>query len=270
METSSFIIGIRFKDTKNDIILDKSDTKNIISLQNMAYLKESQRKTYHSKKGNSHDNLIRYKNDTYECCDEYMIYSKIEQHMNISRILYFLNNQGKEIIEELAIKKFKLSVFVLNKQIGKQKHNDKNEVLKLLYQNIYDIVNFNRLCPNLYTELLNLLDETLFEVNKTIEFFYVHDDVYSLESMYYRQDTWINRIEWKTVQEFIFSESNALDLGECSHIALFISTYQNVINIIKFELASSIKLKALLDIFEKKLNRAENIIKSMLNMLLSE
>jgi hypothetical protein len=171
--------------------------------------------------------------------DEYDVYSNIETHMNISLSLYQVNKEGQNILHEIGAKKLRLtSTAIMASKIKKPTFaTDAHKNILTLFIGLSDIINFYRATTDVYTELLSLLDDAMFAESHDLETFYVDETEYSLESLYYKQDTWVNELEWYKKNNYNFSKHHSLDLGECSHILLFLNSYLDVLAKIKEHLS---------------------------------
>lgn len=153
--------------------------------------------------------IVNYEKQTQDClASEYDAYTKIEKHIEISLDLYHINKFGKSIIHDLE---------------------DKKNFIQNIYSRLCNLVNTNRTDIDIYTELLSILDDALFKENNKLNKFYIEDKEYNLESLYYKQDSWINDIDGYNKYSYNFEKTNCLDLGECSHILVFLNNYERVI-----------------------------------------
>jgi hypothetical protein len=186
-----------------------------------------------------------------QCVDEYAIYSMIEAHMNISLSLYQVNKEGQEILREIGTKKLKLTpTTILASKLKRPTYSSTSPTSMIsLYQNLTDIVNFNRTAADVYTDLLSMLDDAMFAESHHMETFYVDETEYTLESMYYKQETWVSELEWHDKAHYQFTKNIGLDLGECSHVLMFLNNYQDVLN----------KIKEHMDRYEKVMMQVEKI-----------
>lgn len=213
---------------------------------------------------------------TPKTIDEYDIYSRIEQHIDISLSLYQVNKQGQEVVSEILLKKLKLKEVNSQSRVnnkGKKQlalHALCNDDIRVLYETLADIVNFNRTSMDTYTSLLCMLDDSMFNESSYIETFYVGEAEYSLESLYYKQETWINELEWHERSAYTFNSNTTLDLGECSHVLLFLNNYQDVVYKIKKHLNSYDKLMTHVDKIINKIGCARDIMYNMVEEHLKE
>lgn len=222
-----FLLGIRFKNTKSTCNLNTNNFAklSLLDIQNIISPSTSppDRKIMqplHSQ--------VEFTQDTI---DEYAIYTMIENHMNISAELYRLNKEGQEIIKEIGTKKLKLTpLAIISSKVKKPISTDSvsTDVFSL-YMGLVDIVNFNRTCADAYTDLISMLDNVMFSESHDMNTFYVNEKTYNLESLYYKQETWMSEIEWYKKQTFIFSNQPTFDLGECSHILMFLNDYHDIL-----------------------------------------
>lgn len=240
------ILGIRLKNSKSEIELnEQSKDYNILSLI--------------SNENNNQDiNCVEDVHvDEMESLSsedgEYEIYSKIELHMSISSSLYILNKQGCDIM----------------KNVSKQKilSNKDNTEVQRIYNEMEHFVNHNRACNDLYTNLINVLDAILFEECGEFDNFYVKEDEYSLESLYYRQGSWVSEIEWENDQVFTFTKNNNFDEGECMYLLMYVIKYLNLLSKIENEY-KNIKLKACIDKMRDKMRNMHYYVQHRLEGLI--
>jgi hypothetical protein len=242
-----------------------------------------------------HDNKSVY-SDSTESSDfsivdnEYYRYSRIESHMNISMSLYSLNKEGQDILKELEHSKLHVTSskrrlsnneqhMSFPKHYGSAKHllmgtpspsrdvdrdvqciGDMNNSLIAVYQVLNTLINYNRMNYDTYVELLNILDNVLFDECDGIEEFFVKESSYSLESMYYKQDTWIPELEWYSKPPFIFKNDKHLDLGENSYLLLYFNRYIGLMDMIQSSFDNT-KVKDVSDKIKSKLHSAINVVK---------
>jgi len=245
-----FLIGIRFKNTKSDLNIDYClndlkhihystisllDIQQLISpfgsphkLENQSEMQKTALITQHS----DTNEIVEY---VQQHVDEYAIYSMIEDHMNISFLLYQVNKEGQEILREIGTKKLKLTpTAVLSSKLKRPTFSCTSLATMIsLFHNLTDIINFNRTIADVYTELLSMLDDAMFAESHHMETFYVDETEFTLESMYYKQETWVSELEWHSKAQYTFTKHIGLDLGECSHILMFLNNYQGVLDKIK-------------------------------------
>lgn len=128
--------------------------------------------------------------------DEYSIYSKIEDHMELSGELYHLFKQTQSIIASLQ----------KSKPIYAKSHL--TTILK-------DVISVSS-----YSSLINTLDEVLFNDCGSLETFWVQDNEYKLESLYYKQESWSNDVNIHDVQTYHFNIDDKLSMDESMHLIL--------------------------------------------------
>ena len=240
------ILGIRLKNSRNEIELSEhSKDNNIISLLEGNEHTENQDTT-----NNMFDELTSSSED-----GEYEIYSKIETHMSISSSLYILNKQGADIMK--SIYKYKL---LSNKQ---------NTEVQRVYNEMEYFINNNRACNDLYTDLINVLDAVMFEECGELDSFYVKEDEYTLESLYYKQGSWVSELEWNKSQIFTFTENNSFDEGECMFLLMYLIKYLNLLSTIENEY-KNIKLKTCIDKMKDKMRNMHYIVQNTLEGLMED
>jgi hypothetical protein len=142
--------------------------------------------------------------------DEYEMYCKVEKHMKISADLYSINKHTKNVIEDLI------------------KYKGYN--VKQLIGYLKDIVNDSRVSSDLYTRLINALDETLFNECGAIEAFYVIDVSYNLEALYYKQDTWVDDVSISDNRGFAFDETEMMSMNEAMYLLMFLGKWKSILH----------------------------------------
>lgn len=203
--------------------------------------------------------------------DEYSIYTMIENHMNISSSLYRLNKEGQDILKEIGTKKLKLTPLAIIASKTKKPvvlPSVPKDVVSL-FMRLVDIVNFNRTCADAYTELLSMLDDALFSESHDMDTFYVDETEYSLESLYYKQETWVSELDWYKKELFMFNNQPSFDLGECSHILMFLNDYQETLKKISEDIECSEKVLAHTDKVSMKITLTRNAMYALLENLLN-
>lgn len=273
---SHFLIGIKFKESKKVVSLRSLDytlsletvVRDTTYPDNMLSLLPAH--SVHSTVETQEDTILE-SSDIID--NEYEIYSKIENHMFISIRLYFLNIQGQELLKQLGTKKLKLHEYSIPISL---QHSIKNKTkyviskslsnIVSIYEPLHDIINFNRLHYNVYTELLNVLDEILFMDSKSIDIFYVKEDVFTLESLYYKQESWINELEDKNVDTYIFTDEPFLSLGECSDIMVYIQSYLKILEYLRqqYKNTKNQKLTNIVNKMEIKIKTVQNMCNDIL------
>jgi hypothetical protein len=260
-----FLLGVRFKNAKQNITIP-NNLKTPCSLLDIQLLFScDSRSDVDSCVMTKH--VPRYAIETQPTSiDEYALYSQIENHMNISMSLFDLNKQGQQILQELGCKKLNIPMTVtkMKKTVSQLcKPSD----MHTIYQNLSEIINFNRTSIDAYTELLSILDDALFKDSCYLKTFYVGETEYNLEALYYKQLTWISELEWHEKAVYEFSESKILDLGESSYLLMFLNTYMDVICKIKEHM--HIHERVMLHI-EKINNKILTVREIMYNLVLSK
>jgi hypothetical protein len=187
------------------------------------------------------------------------------------------NRQGQDIVKEIGVKKIGLP---LNHVISgtlpqaymvKRKETCKNiqtstSNLFVVYHTLRDIVNFNRMASDIYVQLLNQLDEVLFNECKDIDLFYVKEEAYSLESLYYKQESWISEVEWQELQVFHFLEGESFDIGESTHILMYLGNIKTTYTDL-FDAFACKKLRETLSKILHKVELCTSLINNILNAL---
>lgn len=179
---------------------------------------------------------------------EYEVYSRIETHMSISSSLYILNCQGLNILKNIIKEKLL---------------NNKDQDVQRVVNEMEYIINENRVSNDLYTNLLNILDAVMFEECGELDSFYVKEEEYTLESLYYKQGSWVCELEWDEQQVFLFSNRKGFDEGECMYLLMYIMKYMNLLTNIENQY-NNIKLKTCIDKIKEKLRNIHYFIQNNL------
>lgn len=245
-----YLLGLRLKDAKEEIRIDDNPMLVSSSIVNLL--------------PTSVDTSTRHEDDqpceAYDCvevdvyegdkhdCGEYDMYTKIETHMSISASLYILNRQGVDILKELDAKKLlRKDQKVATTDVGK------------VYMELVPCINTNRIVTDLYTNLISHLDDVLFDECGELETFYVKEEEYTLESLYYKQGSWVDEIEWQEPQVFTFHASHDMDEGECVYLLMYLNKYTTLLSKIEREYEHS-KLHACLDKMRERMTIAHKIL----------
>jgi hypothetical protein len=202
--------------------------------------------------------------DEYDTFDEYEIYTKIETHMSISLSLYILNRQGNDILKDLETKKLP----VQQKGVPHTPSSDDKHNVGRIYNELHYCINENRLTKDMYTTLISNLDDVLFDECGDMDTFYVKEDEYSLESLYYKQDSWVREIEWDEPQKFEFDKTLEFAEGECMYLLMFANKYMSLLSKIDKEY-DNIKLKVSLNKLRDKMRNTQYILSEMINAMIS-
>lgn len=253
------ILGIRFKNSKNEKLLSIENNDNSLNLGEIVNNKQNENLdirliTCDTSDAMISDEVDKAISDTSSSeYGEYELYSKIETHMSISSSLYILNLQGVNIIK--SIQKDKL-IF-----------NDTN--VRRVYNELECIVNENRVSSDLYTNLLNTLDAVMFEECGELDTFYVKEDEYTLESLYYKQGSWVCELEWDEQQIFTFTNNNRFDEGECMYLLMYVIKYINLLTKIESQY-NNIKLTTCVDKLKDKLRNVHYVVQNQLETHLGD
>jgi hypothetical protein len=245
------LLGLRLKDTKDEISL----SNNIFSscstiIQVLSVPKENHGDVQELDDDGDVDGDVGgdVGGDVDVTCGEYDMYSKIETHMSFSASLYILNRQGVAILKELDTKKVK--------------RNDQKVVINVvgrIYMELLHCINANRIISDLYTNLISQLDNVMFDECGELDTFYVKEEEYTLESLYYKQGSWVDEIEWHEPQFFLFNMSVDIDEGECMYLLMFLKKYLSLLSMIQKEYDHH-KLHSCLEKIRYKLTNAHNIL----------
>ena len=196
---------------------------------------------------------------------EYEMYDKLQNHLQFSKELHYINTTGKYILSQLEI----------NKNIKKNRiHYVFDGNMESLYNTIVDITNikrFNKL--RLYFCLQYYLDELLFSEVKTLNSFQVEDYEYPLCDVYFNQNGWCPLSN----EDIIQSEESCnfkpnpstLETDEMKYIKYFFWRYNKYIQTLIEYLAGKTdnkyqyvktKLKRILNRIQLKITNADVIL----------
>lgn len=264
------ITGIKFKDAKEEIGL--TDTLLSQTVHNLCItfessnIKDSPSPEAHNPSETSDTDDDSMNDSESSNMGEYDLYSRVEFHMRMSMSLYMLNRQGQDLVKEVESKKV-----VTNKRRNQNVRRGMfaDESMSIIYGCLHAIINFNRMNIDMYVELLNLLDEELFNECGELESFFVKDDEYKLESMYYKQDSWVSGIEWETPQVFQFTTGDKLDTCECTHLLMYCMKYRTLLDEINACFDNS-HLECLVGKLHEKLKTAIDLLQVQLKEYLSD
>lgn len=272
------ILGIRLKNSKNEIQLSDMDNKdgntlidNCVNLldilgnneetlndininEEFLCVDENRTKTDHDSLNikMEHDNISSIESED----GEYELYSKIENHMSISASLYILNRQGTDILKNIYKQK-------ISSRIDEVPKNKDLTNIQRVYNEMEYIVNQNRVCNDIYTSLISVLDDVMFEECGELDSFFVKEDEYRLESLYYKPGSWVDELEWEEQQVFQFSNTTKFDEGECMYLLMYVNKYLNLLSKIEYEYTNT-KLKSCLDKFKNKLRNIHYVVSYVL------
>jgi hypothetical protein len=251
------ILGIRLKNSKDEINLkedDKPDYKNLDDIMRNEIITLSCIEEVNLDI-NNHDELCEdtneYESSSEDC--EYDLYSKIETHMSISASLYILNRQGIDILKN--IEKNKLIKSITNTSVQR------------VYNEIECFINQNRLSNDLYTNLISNLDDVMFVECGELESFYVKEDEYKLESLYYKQGSWVDEIDWEQQQQFSFSKSVIFDEGDCMYLLMYVNKYLKLLSRINNDF-DNIKLNNSVNKLKDKMRNVHFVVSKALQELI--
>jgi hypothetical protein len=251
------LLGLRLKDTKDEITLSHNVFTPCSTIVHVLSINEEH--------GDVEDSDVEEgdvdRGDVEEgdvICGEYDLYSKIETHMSFSASLYILNRQGVAILKELDAKK-----------VNRNDQKVVNNVAGRIYTELLQCINMNRIITDLYTNLISHLDDVLFNECGELDTFYVKEEEYTLESLYYKQGSWVDEIEWHEPQVFLFSKSDDIDEGECMYLLMFLNKYLSLLSKIEKEYDHH-KLHSCLEKVCCKLTTAHNTLTDELASFMEE
>lgn len=153
----------------------------------------------------------------------YESYTWIQKHMQISQNMYDIDQLGKHLIHEIAVKK--------NMKTGKQRSLILSKEYEQIYNSINDTINVWRFKSRLYLTLQYYLDEALFNgIDENEEFFYIGDESYELTKLYFNQESWIHTQDPQKCQLF---NTHDLNVEEALLLRCFFSNYENMMKYIE-------------------------------------
>lgn len=149
---------------------------------------------------------------------QYHEYSKVEAHMEFSRLLFLIDKKGKHVLSELASKK-----------LERRRRNGTSVLIgdvKRLYTQLVHVLNVKRFSHRLFSSLQYHLDELLFKEVKEYDKFYIEDDVYDLTKLYYDPSSWLQNND---IQEFVLDESTDITISESMCLVCFLREYEDLL-----------------------------------------
>lgn len=150
--------------------------------------------------------------------DEYTEYTKLEQHMALSRALFDLDTKGRHIVKEFQEKKSS----GVRKRTGTHVFND--DIL-IVYNNIVNCLSLKRL--RLYFCLQYFLDELMYYEIKNTGLFYIEDSAYPISKVYFGQQDWIPDTH---LQEFQFYEDKrSININEAMYLVCYLKEYDSLL-----------------------------------------
>lgn len=257
------LLGLRLKDTKEEIPLFNNVLTPCSSINDIVSLPSNKNNGDVCEHQCDFGGDVEHGNVTHDdcgdvTCGEYDLYTKIETHMSFSASLYILNRQGVAILQELEAKK-----------VTRKDQKVVADVPGKIYTEMVQCVNVNRISSDLYTSLLSLLDDVLFDECGELDTFYVKEEEYTLESLYYKQGSWVDEIEWHEPQYISFNKSVDIDEGECMYMLMFLKKYLSLLVKIENEYDNH-KLHACLDKLRFKLTTAHDVLVDVLETFMKE
>jgi hypothetical protein len=172
--------------------------------------------------------------------DEYAIYCKIEQHMDLSVDLHYLHKQTQSILTCLSKSKPSLP---------------KTNIVPTLLSYITNSLN--------YAALINELDDILFNDCGCFDTFWVQDREYKLESLYYKQESWSDDISSHNVQPFKFNDDPSIALDEGVFLIMICDKWMKCLETAS-RISEGAKLTPTVTRFAKKVEQcSQNIIEQM-------
>jgi hypothetical protein len=174
--------------------------------------------------------------------DEYSIYCKIEEHMDLSINLHYLNKQTQCILTSLYT------------------HKPSFVKTNIIYIALKDIVNVSQ-----FSSLINTLDEVLFNDCGNFDTFWVQDKEYKLESLYYKQDSWSHDVSFRDVQPFKFNEDAYLTFDEGMFLIVMCNKWLACLSKVS-AVSDNKKLTSITNRFEKRVEQSlQNIFEHLVN-----
>ena len=144
---------------------------------------------------------------------EYEEYSKIEQHIFLSKSLYELDVKGKYIMDQIAKKK----------STGTRRRSGNyifTEDISTVFNNLIHCLSLKRL--KLYFCMQYFLDELLYHEIKKTSTFFIEDNSYDISKLYFSQNEWISDA---FIQKFEFYDTNDLNINEAMFLVCYLQEY---------------------------------------------
>jgi hypothetical protein len=174
--------------------------------------------------------------------DEYTIYCKIEQHMDLSVVLHYLHKQTQLILTSLSKSKPSFP---------------KTNIVSTLLNYLINSLN--------YSALINELDDILFNDCGCFDTFWVQDKEYKLESLYYKQESWSNDISSQDVRPFTFNNVPSITLDEGVFLIMMCDKWIKCLETAS-SISESAKLTPTVTRFAKKVEQCSHSIIEQMQM----
>lgn len=161
-------------------------------------------------------NIPVFSEDDVNVFDQYTEYTKIEMHLEMSRMMFMLDKKGRHILSELEDKKYERKkrngASVFREDVGK------------VYSTLVSVLNVRRFSPRLYCIIQHYMDELLFKEVSTYNKFFVDEDEYDLTRLYYDQTAWIRD---QDIQPYKMDIGASLDITEAMCLVCFLREYED-------------------------------------------
>ena len=148
---------------------------------------------------------------------EYEEYTKLEQHMSLSKSLYTLDKKGCYLIEEITKKKNQGTRTRRGSSTTSYIFTDD---ISIIHNNIMNCLSVKRL--KMYFCLQYFLDELLYHEVKKSSNFYIEDNSYNIAKIYFGQNEWITDI---FIQNFQFYQTSTLNINEAMYLVCYLKDF---------------------------------------------
>lgn len=149
-------------------------------------------------------------------------YQKVNQHIEWSRMLFQVDQYGKDILHQFERKKYT--------RILRSGRSVFSGEIETIYNCFVDILNVKKLRYRLYFCLLYYLDDLMFSQIKHLEHFYTDEKYIELTRLYLCQDSWLkDELYGEKVSSCDFNLGQDLEKDDILQITFFLRMYENTL-----------------------------------------
>lgn len=121
-----------------------------------------------------------------------------------------------------------------------------------------------------FASLINELDEALFNDCGCFDTFWVQDNEYKLESLYYKQESWSDDVAHQNVQPFAFSNACTITLDEGMFLIMICDKWMHCLET-AHTISDSKKLASTVFRYQRKVDAClQSVIEHMMHTCLDE
>jgi hypothetical protein len=116
---------------------------------------------------------------------DYEEYTRLEKHLNLSRLLHGVSYKGMEALAMLG----------KTHNIKLKRSKLKNDIYKVFATITHTIKPRKSLCNNIFSSMVYYMDEVMFREVQHLDNFFIEDYCYSLNKVYYNPREWLEEGE---------------------------------------------------------------------------